>query len=303
MPRKKNKRTTVQNNSSITRWITNPLSLVIIITFGGLLLAGKLWGDYKTQLSSSNEFQVGPDSLSLNEPPIWLNRQSLKDCANRFHWEGRHLLDTSLAKDLFVHLGKQSWVQQVNQVHKTSENNIVASISYRVPVGMVQIGDQQLMPVDAKGYVLDGGDVTSNQVSNYIRIAIVGVRQDNLIAGSLWPDRRVPEASEIASSILPMKESLQIDGIYAVSPRKGLPTEFRFWTADRNEIIWGSAVGKETGTEAKAEKKFQILAQLIPDRRKQFPGYRSGGGNVFDLRGGTLQTASRPNWKIQFNRY
>jgi len=299
--RKKLKRKTVQNDSSITRWITNPLSLVIIITFSGLLLAGKLWGDYRTELSSSDEFRVGPEHLSLNEPPIWLSRQSVKDCAGRFHWEDQHLLNSNLAKDLADYLQKQSWVQQV-QVRKTPDK-IYATVTYRIPVGIVQISNQRLIPVDGRGIVLDGGDVTKNQVSNYLRIAVANLRQEIPATGSLWPDDRVVEATKIASLVVSSKESLQIDGIYAVPNSKGYPQEYRFWTTDRDEILWGSAIGKETGREAKVETKLRTLAQLTPENRKKIPGYRKGGGNVFDLRGGSIQTAAKPAMTTMLNQY
>lgn len=298
MARRKSKKATIVNQSALTKWVTNPLSLVIVITFGCLILTGKLWSDYRSRLATSDDFRLSSNDLHLTEPPIWLSKQSLNDCANRFDWQDRFLLQTHLVRDIAHHLSSQSWVKKVVKVQKTRQG-IQADVQYRIPIAMIEItmtetGDNGLVPVDSEGYILDGGDVAKNQIPKYFRIAIERVNNTNLQTGKKWPDKKVVFASQIAHAIQPMKDSLQIDGIYGYrQPESGLP-EFRLWTEQRDEIVWGSPIGQERGQEADLETKLKLLAKLTPEARANTPGYRPGGGNVFDLRLGLMKTAALP---------
>lgn len=298
--KKKKTRTTVENRNALTSFVTNPMILVLLITAGGVILAAKFWSDYRTTLRGDQQFAIDPDKVTMTAQPDWIHSDFRQTALSGFDWQNRSLLDATLVKDLGQHLQKQLWVEQVTKVQK-DPTGLQVDLQFRRPVAMVELQENKLFPVDRNGVVLDGREFSLNQSQYFLRISIAGISQQTPPLGAVWTDPRVVQASAIAEAVLNTGVDMGIVGIYGHSNRRQLQlganqqqeqldTEFRFWTAERNEIIWGHAIGSETAGEANAIQKLSALIEITKRNGKvdQLQQLLMPNENVLDLRSGKL---------------
>lgn len=302
--KRKNKRTTVENRNTLTAIVTNPMVLVLVITAGAVLLAAKFWSDQRDRLRGEPEFAVGPDKIQLTAQPEWIRSDFREAALQDFDWQNRSLLDSNLVADLGQHLQQQLWIRQVTRVQKQPQV-VTVDVQFRRPVAMVELRGKELYPVDTEGVVLDSDEFSPSQLGQYLRIAIAGLPTNRPFQGKTWPDARVVEASQIADLLTQAGIDLGVVGIYGISRQsvtgspapseRKLETEYRLWTANNNEIIWGHAVGAETAGEASALQKMSALTEVTQRHGPidQLQELLLPKGNVLDLRGGKLELRSK----------
>ncbi|GEM_PF-1134821 len=304
----KSKKQTVslENRNTVAKVLTNPMVLVLLITAGGVVLAGKFWADYRKSLQGDARFSVSIQQVVLTPKPAWVQSDLQQAFFSKFQWEGRSLLDENLVVDIAEHVQRQPWVEKVLKVQKAI-NGVQVKVVYRQPVAMVELPPDFLMPVDRNGVVLDSREFTMEQSDKFLRISIRDLPKSDLLLGQAWPDGRVPDAAVLAGVLQANAWQSQVRGIYgfsrpvvngpmagdslnATQDRAALDTEFLLSTVNRNEIIWGHAIGKETSGEAPAAEKIAGLRTFLQqngpiDQWHQLP---TSSGNVLDLRTGKL---------------
>lgn len=286
------RRSSVENRHALTSVLTNPMILVLVITAGGVVLSAKFWSDFREGMRGEARFAVGPDQVQLTAQPDWIRSDFQRQALGGFDWQNRSLLDHQLVTDVGVHLENQLWVRQVQRVQK-HPGGLTVDLDYRRPVGMVELSTNQLYPVDTEGVVLDSGEFSPNQTHHYLRLSIAGLPQSRPPLGQPWPDLRVVEASKIADALTRADCELGVMGVYGIRRPAGTQdaaTEYRLWTARRNEIIWGHASGQETAGEAGVGQKIAALVDAIQRNGPidDWSQLRLPEGNVLDLRSGKL---------------
>lgn len=304
----------------LSKYIANPLVLILVITAGGLTLAGKFWAQYRQSLHGGPAFLLRPELVQLTELPPWLPPPARGQFLADLNLSDRSLLDPDLVPTTVAALQQHPWVEHVVAVRK-SLRGLQAEVHYRRPL-LVELPDRQVMAIDTTGRILADQGLDRHGARQLLRIAAQGLVKQPLQAGGPWPDQRVVAAAQLAAELHPWQESVGLAGIYArggnptpphtdfphtdlthtdlpadtppngtppTNPATG-PIEFFLWTVGRNEIIWGARPGEELEGEAKAATKLQALARFVQehgplDRYPQLPQSR---GNVFDLRSGQV---------------
>lgn len=283
----------------LSKYIANPLVLILVITAGGLMLAGKFWSQYRQSLQNDPAYQVRADQVQITEAPAWLPAQSQEQLLADLALDRRSLLDPELVPNTVAALQQHPWVEEVVSVRK-SLGGLQAEIRYRRPL-LVELPDRQVMAINTSGVVLADQGLDRQGARQLLRIAVQDLVTEPLQAGAAWPDQRVLWAAQLAADLQPWQASAGLAGIYArgssptpiaAGPVAGpvAPVEFFLWTTGRNEIIWGARPGEEVAGEATAAAKLQALDRFVQehgplDRHPQLPQAR---GNVFDLRTGQV---------------
>jgi len=283
----------------LAKFIANPLVLILVITAGGLALAGRFWSSYRDALVGDPRFQLRADGIQMNEPPAWLSSAAHRQWLESLGWEGQSLLQPSLVADVAGQLQRDPWVEEVLRVRKTPVG-LQIEVRYGQPL-LVELPGGKILPINPRGCVLDGRDLSLESTESFLRIAVRDLVGTPLKIGEPWPDDRVVLAAELGRHLARSGESTRIAGIYAhdwpvvagaAAPGRASERviEFRLWTRGRNEIIWGSPIGRESATEAGWEQKLRGLVDFV--RRHgaidQWSGLPAGQGNVLDLRSGEL---------------
>jgi hypothetical protein len=291
----------------LSKYIANPLVLILVITAGGLMLAGKFWSQYRQSLQKDPAYQVRADQVRITDAPAWLPAQSQDQLLADLALAQRSLLDPELVPTTVAALQQHPWVEEVVSVRK-SLGGLQAEIRYRRPL-LVELPDRQVMAINTSGVVLADQGLDRQGARQLLRIAIQDLVKTPLQAGAPWPDQRVLWAAKLAADLHPRQVAAGLAGIYArgssatpiaagpvAGPVAGLPAgpvapvEFFLWTTGRNEIVWGARPGEEVAGEATAAAKLQALDRFVQehgplDRYPQLPQAR---GNVFDLRTGQV---------------
>lgn len=298
-----------------SKYIANPLVLILIITAGGLTLAGKFWAQYRQSLHADPAFLLRAEHVQLTDLPPWLPPPARGQLLADLNLSQRSLLDPDLVPSTVAALQQHPWVEHVVSVRKSLQG-LQAEVRYRRPL-LVEMPDRQVMAIDTTGRILADQGLDRHGARQLLRIAVQDLVKQPLQAGAPWPDLRVLAAAELAAELHPLQETAGLAGIYArgghpeppgVNPPATAntgPIEFFLWTAGRNEIIWGSRPGQELEGEANAATKQQALNRFVQehgplDRYPQLPQSR---GNVFDLRSGQVvllqhapQAAQSADW-------
>lgn len=288
----------------LSKYIANPLVLILVITAGGLMLAGKFWSQYRLSLQNDPAYHVRPDQVRITDAPAWLPAQSQNQLLADLDLAGRSLLDPELVPATVAALQQHPWVEEVVSVRK-SLAGLQAEIRFRRPL-LIELPDRQVMAINTTGVVLADQGLDRQGARQLLRIAVQDLVKEPLRAGAPWPDQRVLWAAELAADLHNRQETLGLAGIYA---RGGSPTliaagpiaappapvEFFLWTTGRNEIIWGARPGEEVAGEATAAAKLQALDRFVQEHGPldRYPPLPQSRGNVFDLRTGQVVLLQR----------
>jgi len=283
----------------LSKFIANPLVLILVITAGGLTLAGKFWTQYRASLLSDPTLLVGAHRVQITDTPPWLPPQSQNQLLLDLALADRSLLDPELVPTTVAALQQHPWVEEVVSVRK-SLRGLQAELRYRRPL-LVELPDRQVMAINTDGAVLADQGLDRQGARQLLRIAVQDLVKAPLQAGAGWPDQRVRWAAQLADKLHPRQETLGLAGIYVrggspaphtAEPPAGpnAPAEFFLWTTGRNEVIWGARPGEEVAGEANAADKLLALDRFVREHGPldRFPQLPQPRGNVFDLRSGQV---------------
>ena len=263
------------NNFSLRGTLLHPGTLFVLVTaltIGGAL---NLWERYQHRLIPRDDYQLTAETVRITPAPAWakidLKRLLLEVPAGH---EPPSILDTDVVSKTAMTLKSVGWVEEVQQIRKSSEG-LQVDLRYRVPVGLVELNRNnvpglekakaaQLMPVDRAGVVMPA------QLMEQVDLPKISVFNphgfNQLTPWVIWPDARVVDAAKIMAAIGSRSKQL---GIYRVmtlrSSRQMSATQipFELWPKKGTKVVWGNAPGKEAVGEADARFKLEALVQFV----------------------------------------
>lgn len=284
------------NNFSLRGTLLHPGTLFVLVT--ALTIAGalNLWERYQHRLIPVENYQLTADRVRITPAPTWakidLKRLLLEVPAGQ---SPPNILDTDVVAKTAMTLKSVGWVEEVQQVRKSSEG-LEVDLRYRVPVGLVELNPNnipglgkaktaQLMPIDRGGVVMPAHLMEQVELPKISVFNPQGFNQ--LTPWVVWPDARVVDAARIMAVFGSGAKQL---GIYRVmtlrSSRQMSATQipFELWPKKGTKVVWGNAPGKEAVGEANSRVKLEALIQFVQQHGslEQMPGRR------VDLRSGKI---------------
>jgi hypothetical protein len=274
--------------------LLHPLALFVFATVATTWAATGLWRNNERELLDRNAFQLTWDRLQTTPQPDFLKDDAKKVAFDGSRLADLNLLDRDAVQKVHSAFAVQSWIENV-QVRKTRQA-ISVSLQFRKPVALVEFGSDLLLPISKDGIVLDGEQLQSEDMSQFLRISVESPQVGSLVQGAAWPDARVVAAAMIAQRIQPHAASWGISRIAHVPlvPRStAAEGDFELLTTKGSagiRVMWGSPPGFERTGEAPAEQKLLALQQWIAER-----GSLSdiGTTQTVDIRSGSVQALAQ----------
>ncbi|MBL8890958.1 MAG: hypothetical protein JNL67_13335 [Planctomycetaceae bacterium] len=295
----------------LKQFVANPLVLILVITTGGLMLAGRMWDGYRSTLQQQAAYQLSLNNTRLTEAPSWLPEGVHAKILAQVTESGANLFEPELVVQVADSLQQNSWIEDIIEIRK-SPSELRIDVRFGKPL-LVELPDGKVALVNPRGEKVDAPGLSPEISRQVLRIAASDLVSATAALGQPWPDRRVTLATDLARQLASIHEAAGLAGIYGrylddSGPRRSSADrpepsiEFRLWTVGRNEIIWGSPVGKEIAGEATAATKMAGLARYVQihgliDQGKDLPAAR---GNVLDLRSGELKVVRNAKQASEF---
>jgi hypothetical protein len=222
------------------------------------------------RLANWPEYELSADRWEITQKPNWIRRDVARDAIEKSDLTHASLLDPQLAEKTSQAFLLCSWVKEVNRVEKRYPANVRVDLTYRKPVAMVEVIDQEAekegmacFPVDDAGVLLPTSDFSQTDLAHYPRIRVDGASLQ-APAGAVWGDSRVEQAAVLAGAIIEHYKQWGVERIELVSSQaddrraKG-PFLFRLIAARGLIIDFGHAPGMESSEEATASQKIRWL--------------------------------------------
>jgi hypothetical protein len=263
------------------------------VLIGGVL---HLWETHQHRVIPAEDYELTADRVQITAAPKWatvdLKRLLLDRPAGQ---RPPTILDTDIVAKSAAKLQSVGWVQEVQQVKKSTKG-LKVDVRYRQPVAMVALNPTtvmgwdrtktaQVMPVDQAGIVMPP------EVLQHLHLPKISVFQpqhyEHLTTWSAWPDLRVTDAAYIIAALGPAVSKL---GVHRITTRRSTkeqslsPVPFELWPQNGTQVIWGNAPGKEAVGEATAEVKRNALFQFV----QQFGSLEDMPKRKVDLRSGRI---------------
>lgn len=246
------------------RWALGPgrsaalLVLVAVIFGGGWYL---IWRRLGAAVLSSESYWLTPEGVQITPLPEWIHTDIRREVFRDASLDGPlWIMDDSLAARVHDAFAMHPWVARVLQVRKLHPAGLKVDLEYRRPVLFVQVGEERF-PVDAEGVLLPGGDFSPTEVAAYPCLVGIETRPATPL-GSRWADPRVAGGAEIAATLAPVWEKLQLHQIVAIRPAGPDPYQecaYELVTRAKTRIFWGRAPSSAFSGEPTAAEK---LGQL-----------------------------------------
>jgi hypothetical protein len=274
--------------------VVHPLCLFLFATIAVVGLGNWLWRANQGQLRDRAEFALTLDRLSATSQPEWIRSDLRRTAFDGSRLGEVNLLDADAVSRIARAFAVQSWVAQV-AVRKRAAG-VQVDLKYRQPVGLVEFGNNLLLPIDRVGTVLDGNDFDLDASPRFLRITVRSPVIDSLVGGHVWPDARVVAAAMVADKIrlrtsawgvvrikhLPMTpESTEPGGDFELLSNRG---------EGGTTVLWGSPPGFERPNESSADQKIALLEEFVT---QQGSLERIGTSQTIDLRYGRIRLAAR----------
>jgi len=246
---------------------TASLFVILVVFFGGgFAYAWQRWG---TLVQNHPRYAIDNERLELPPQPDWIPTNIKDEVVRDGGLSSLSLLDPQVTLKVAREFALHCWVAHVRRVRKDYSGRVIVDLEYRRPVAMVEVrtnGQRGLLPVDASGVLLPPQDFTAEPTREFLRIAV----GDTLPVGSPgtpWGDPAVAESAVIAEALRDAWRGARLYRVFLPPPPPGtrgrLPDrQYRLMTRDGVELIWGHAIGAESGGEAKASDKVFRLARL-----------------------------------------
>lgn len=267
---------------SIVSLVFNPVTLMI----GVSVLAIVLWNQYHAQLELSVNRAITRDVLHLSPPPEWIKTDISRVAIQDSRLSEIRLGEPHAVERVAASIAVQPWVKSVERVRKTT-TGIHVEVLYRQPVAIVEIGKDQLVPVDDEGVVLDGRDFASGNLQEYWRVYLPRPITNGLATGRVWDDIRVTDSVLIANAWQGRQAEA---GLFHIVNRSQ-PTRdrirldfYELWTKRGVIVIWGNPPGHEVAGEASAAEKIEAIRRFVQENGP----LDAQSNRLFDVRTGRL---------------
>ncbi|WP_166824917.1 cell division protein FtsQ/DivIB [Thalassoroseus pseudoceratinae] len=246
-------------------------SLVMLVVFGPRLIR------HLPELTEQSEYKLRASKIDITPPPHWVPHDLVRQVVDAQGWEENEVsvLENDLAEEVAKAFGGHPWVSRVNEVRKRPPNVVEIDLSYRQPVGLVEIGQGLYYPISSDAVLLPPADFSRADFGRYpIVRGVESVPAGP--AGTAWGDPTVVGAARLAEHLMRSHDHdrchWEAFGLTAVNcPDEPLPertiddVSFSLTTAQGSEILWGRAPGTGHPGELSAEQKIGRLRQYLAD--------------------------------------
>lgn len=277
---------------SIRGILFHPATLFVIASFvmvGGAIF---LWERHRGRVVNLNEYQLTPDKILVNEPPVWAStnmKQLVIEGAairNGEKVESASLLDTQLVSRTANVMQSVGYVERVKSIQK-SKTGLEIDLVYRKPVAVVElsrntfpfewpaeyINGDILQPVDRLGVVMPvslGEGIDLPKILVVYPIPSLPKYDSQVKDWSDWPDQRIKDAAAIGALFGNNSNAIGVARIMTYRKPDQVNVgqiPFELWPnlspTTGTTVLWGNAPGKEVEGEAKASVKIQALEEFV----------------------------------------
>ena len=289
---------------SLRGLLLHPASLFLVVAF--LIIGSAIfsWDRYKNRIFPPKQYQLTSENLQVSPQPSWTSpdlRMVILGDRREPNYQPKSIVDTSLVPAVANELQSVGWIENIDSIRKTKDG-LDVKLTYRRPVGMVEINEMTISPeafkgkkavnlhVDREGVVMGGAH--SEQSGDYLLISIGNpMYLDQLLPWSQWQDVRVQGAAKISTALEGRWKELGFYRLTTFRTRANATDQripFQLWTEPgrkyRVHLIWGNPPGEELANEASAADKILAMEQYV---RASGP-FHQMTDRVVDVRSGSV---------------
>ncbi|MEX0585261.1 MAG: hypothetical protein WD176_01365, partial [Pirellulales bacterium] len=243
------------------------------------------WQHVGPRVLASADYQLEAAQIELVPPPEsipWIRCDLKREALSMAGLDGPLLIaDDDLVGRISQAFKLQPWVAQVDRVTKSYPARVVVELTYRRPVAIAMVAEDNWWPVDADGFVLPQKDFPANE-ANRIYPKIVGLTSGPpRPEGERWGDERVVAAARIAAAFgSAWKDEFKLSYITPLSAGGAESEDFVYelGTDGGTRIVWGRSI--DAPGEAPAAEK---IARIREHVRQHGPLDQWDRGTVLDL--------------------
>jgi len=268
---------------SFRRTLLHPAMLFLAATVLIIGTAIFSWERYKNRILPPARYQLTSENLQVSPQPAWtspdLQTMILGDQRDQ-DYRPKSIMDTALVPTVANTLQSVGWIENIDSIRK-SKHGLDVQLTYRRPVGMVEINSMTIAPsafkgkkavnlhVDRQGVVMGGPH--SEQPGDHLLISIGNpMYMDQLLPWSQWQDVRVQGAARIGEVLQDRWKALGFYRLTTFRSRANATDQripFQLWTEPgrkyRVHLIWGNPPGQELANEASAADKILAMEQYV----------------------------------------
>lgn len=194
------------------------------------------WLFVKNQLGQTSPYHLSATEIILPKPPIWVGTHFIEEVMERAglnEHKNIALWDRELPPRVLSAFAAHPWVKEVRRVQVFYPSGARVDLIYRIPVAMIEVTENQLLPVDETGTLLRTDffrNASQKTLDDYFLIS--GITSHPVgYAGNLWGDPRVTAAAKLASLLAAEREIWELAKIQLV---ENVPAE----NNSENNLAW-----------------------------------------------------------------
>jgi hypothetical protein len=263
--------------------LLHPATLFLVATV--LIIGTSIisWERYKNRILPPEQYQLTAENLQVSPQPAWTSpdvRTMILGDQRGQDYQPKSIMDTALVPAVASTLKSVGWIENIDGIQK-SKHGLDVQLTYRRPVGMVEINAMTVSPaefkgkkavnlhIDRQGVVMAGPH--SEQPGDHLLISIGNpMNMDQLLSWSQWQDVRVQGAAKISDALQDRWKALGFFRLTTFRSRANATDQripFQLWTEPgrkyRVHLIWGNPPGQELANEASAAEKIQAMEQYV----------------------------------------
>lgn len=242
-----------------------PLTATAILLGGFFGAWYYVWAGVRGHVLGSPDYVLTAKSIEITPLPSWIHSEIREEVFGAAQFNGPlSILDDNLAERLAAAFSLHPWVAKVRRVTKKYPAKVEVEIEYRQPVLMVDT-PSGLLPVDAQGVLLPGGDFSPVEQSRYPRL--VGVETQPMgTLGERWGDPRVFGAAQIVAAIGSNWSQWRLDRVVpSIKPASNASEDYVYMLVARSgtQVYWGRAPHMNFTGELPPTEKVARLSQYF----------------------------------------
>lgn len=283
--------------SDIRNWklgtlFVHPAFIFACASIGAIVGSTVLWNKYRTDLFAANSFQFDETTLACNEQPEWIKGNLKQNIWQANQLGQTDLLDAQLVPKIADAFANSSWVARVNRINKHA-SGVEVDLLFRRPVALVEVANNQLVPIDEAGTVLDSHTMSPEFAQHCWRLHVNQPAAASILDGQAWPDRRIADAGALASALFELRQKLGMTHILQLASSHQYEISrgpFVLSKPGGAKIIWGASPNYEVDGEATFQKKLAAIEKWLKTNQSfdEFSKQQSNKMLVIDLRQGNV---------------
>lgn len=258
----------------------------------GAITARVSWMQFAKEIRGGKDFVIAPQRIKITLPPQIVRIDLAKEIAANFENNPMSLLDNNVVERVGQTLALHPWISRVKRVQKHYPGELWIDVAYRQPVAAVEVErpkprdgeprQQGVIPIDATGIVLNAKDLPDAFVKkDLLRIHAFGLYPSGDF-GSKWDDEKIVGAAKLAGALA---SDWSAAGLYRIEMAEGIDsrsTTYHLFSSSGDNVVWGSAPGREAKGEPSASQKLATLRSIVQTQGKF--GVTEKAPRHFDLR-------------------